>query len=107
MGYLSFAWANSFPCFVLGVVIFTIGEMITMPLVTTVTTILAPEEKKGTYMGVLGFCHGLGWAMAPFIGGIFIDIFIKNPLFLWLATSSFAIFGILFYIKVKGMDGKD
>lgn len=105
-GYLSFAWANSFPSFVLGVAIFTIGEMITMPLVTTATTILAPEEKKGTYMGIIGFCQGLGWAIAPFIGGIFIDIFIKNPLSLWLATSSFAIFGILFYLKVKGMDGK-
>jgi len=107
LGYLTFAWANSFPSFVLGVIILTIGEMITMPLITTVATIIAPEEKKGTYIGVLGFSQGLGWAIAPFIGGIFIDIFIKNPLFLWLATSSFAIFGILFYLKVKGIDGKD
>lgn len=106
IGYLSFAWANSFTFFILGVVIFTIGEIITMPLVTTVTTILAPEEKKGIYIGILGFCQGLGWAIAPFVGGIFIDIFIKNPLFLWLAISSFSVFGILFYLKVKGMDGK-
>ena len=106
IGYLSFSWANSFPHFILGVIIFTIGEMITLPLITTLTTKIAPENSKGTYLGVLGFFEGLGWAISPFIGGILIDIFIRKPLFLWSITSSFAIFAILVYFKVKE-NGKD
>ncbi len=106
IGYLSFSWANSFPHFVLGVIIFTIGEMITLPLITTLATKIAPENSKGKYLGILGFFEGLGWAISPFIGGILIDIFIKKPLFLWSITSSFAIFAILIYFMLKG-NGKD
>mgnify|MGYP000104627207 CR=1 FL=1 len=107
IGYLSFSWANSLTSFMIGVIIFTIGEMITLPLITTITTIIAPPEKKGMYIGILGFAEGIGWAIAPLIGGFLIDMFIEKPLLLWLATSSFAIFSILFYLRVKGMDGKN
>ncbi|MEO0231828.1 MAG: MFS transporter [candidate division WOR-3 bacterium] len=107
LGYLSFSWANSFISFVLGVIIFTIGEMITLPLITTLTTKIAPENSKGTYLGILGFFEGLGWAISPFIGGILIDIFIDKPLFLWSITSSFAIFAILIYFRVKEKNGEN
>jgi MFS family permease len=89
------------------VIIFTIGEMITLPLITTITTIISPPQKKGIYIGIIGFAEGIGWAIAPFIGGFLIDMFIEKPLLLWIATSSFAFFSILFYLKVKGMDGKN
>lgn len=107
VGYFSFSWANSFVSFVSGVIIFTIGEMITLPLITTLATKIAPENLKGTYLGILGFFEGLGWAIAPFIGGLLIDIFIDKPLFLWSITSSFAIFSILIYFRVKEKDGKN
>lgn len=107
IGYLSFSWANSLNSFIIGVIIFTLGEMMTLPLITTITTIIAPPEKKGIYIGILGFAEGIGWATAPLIGGFLIDMFIKKPLLLWIATSSFAFFSILFYLRVTGMDGKD
>ncbi|MEO0254293.1 MAG: MFS transporter [candidate division WOR-3 bacterium] len=83
LGYFLFSFARNFIDFAIFVFIFTSGEMFTLPLLTTVVTIYAKEEKKSLYIGFLGLFEGLGWASAPVYGGIILDLFIKTPLIMW------------------------
>ncbi len=101
MGYFSFSFAQSFTDFAAGVFILTLGEMLAMPLLTSITAILAPEDKRGVYIGFLGFVEGLAWAVAPLIGGILIDAFLKKPILIWGTVASFGVMSIFIFTKVK------
>jgi MFS family permease len=62
------------------VLLYTLGEMIVMPVSSAVIANLSPEEMRGRYMGA----YGLTWAMALAIGpsaGTF--VFSTNPQLLW------------------------
>lgn len=83
LGYFLFSFAKDFGDFAIFVFIFTAGEMLVLPLVTTVATLYAKEDKKSLYIGFLGLFEGLGWASAPVYGGFFLDLFIKTPLIMW------------------------
>jgi MFS family permease len=101
LGYFSFSFASTFPSFALGVVILTLGEMLTMPLLTSIASIMAPEEKRGLYIGLLGFVEGIAWAIAPFIGGVLIDSFLKSPILIWGTVASLGILSIIVFLQVK------
>ncbi len=83
LGYFLFSFAKDFKDFAIFVFIFTAGEMLLLPLVTTVATLYAKEDKKSLYLGFLGLFEGLGWASAPVYGGFSLDLFIKTPLIMW------------------------
>ncbi|MEN3045488.1 MAG: MFS transporter [Candidatus Hydrothermales bacterium] len=83
LGYFSFSFASNFYIFALCVFIFTVGEMLSLPIVTTFGTIYAKRGKENLYLGFLGLAEGLGWASAPFYGGTILDFFIKVPVLMW------------------------
>ncbi|MEN3043727.1 MAG: MFS transporter [Candidatus Hydrothermales bacterium] len=83
LGYFLFSFASNFYFFALCVFIFTAGEMLSLPIVTTFGTIYAKKGKENLYLGFLGLAEGLGWASAPFYGGIILDFFIKIPVLMW------------------------
>lgn len=101
IGYFSFSFARNFPAFAMGVTFLTMGEMLAMPLLTTIATIMAPEDKKGIYIGFLGFVEGIAWAVAPFIGGILIDLFLPKPTAIWGTVASFGVISIIIFSKLK------
>ena len=55
--------------YMLGVAIWTLGELISAPVGNAVVSDLAPAALRGTYMGVFGMAWGMGSAIAPIIGG--------------------------------------
>lgn len=55
--------------YMLGVAIWTLGELISAPVGNAVVSDLAPVALRGTYMGVFGMAWGMGSAIAPIIGG--------------------------------------
>ena len=57
-----FAWV------VLTVVVWTIGEMLVFPIVTSAVADRAPEESRGTYMGLLNFSFASAFVVAPLVG---------------------------------------
>lgn len=101
MGYFYFAFSHNFTNFAIGVIVLTAGEMLAMPLLTTITSAMAPEDKRGLYIGVLGFIEGLSWAVAPFIGGVLIDVFLKTPVLIWGTVASFGVISSLIFMKVR------
>jgi MFS family permease len=91
--------------FMIGIMIFSIGEMTAHPKFISYVGLIAPEDKKALYLGY-SFLYGV---LGSGIGGIlganlyvhFVDN-LKQPSTLWLIFSLigvFTIIGLLFYNK--------
>jgi MFS family permease len=80
-GFASNLLARSLPLLVLTVVIFSIGEMISLPLSGAYVADLAPAHQRGLYMG----SYGLVWAVAFIFGpSLGLVLFAVSPLTLWI-----------------------
>jgi MFS family permease len=64
------------------VAVWTVGEMLTFPLLTSAIAARAPEETRGTYMGLLNFSFAAGFVVAPLVGTWVYQRF--GPRALWL-----------------------
>lgn len=72
-GVGSVAFGRSFPAFVLSMAILTAGELLLVPTATALAANLAPAEMRGRYMGLFGMTWGIGFGIAPVIGGLLSD----------------------------------
>ncbi|GAB5406157.1 MAG: MFS transporter [Aureliella sp.] len=66
-GILPLGSGLGFVC--LAVVIYTLGEMLSMPLLTTWGSQRAPAHKRGQYMGAVTAAFSMSWVIAPVLGG--------------------------------------
>ena len=73
LGVGSVAWMNSFPGFVVSMVVLTFGELILVPTGTTYVANRAPADLRGRYMSVYWVTWGLSRAVAPLVGGFLYD----------------------------------
>ncbi len=56
----------------LGILVFSVGEMLSSPKMNEYLGVIAPEGKKGLYMGYANIPQGIGWAVGSlFAGGIY------------------------------------
>ena len=67
---------------ILTVAVWTVGEMLTFPLVTSAIADRAPEETRGAYMGLLNFSFASAFVVAPLVGTWVYQHF--GPRALWL-----------------------
>jgi MFS family permease len=82
LGFALNAFAHSVPALAGCMVIFTLGEMLAMPVAAAYVADLAPEHMRGRYMGV----YGLVWAIALVVGpGLGMKLFALGPSALWLS----------------------
>ncbi len=88
-GYALNAFAHTIPALVLCMLVFTGGEMITMPTAVTYLAELAPPQMRGRYMGV----SGLTWAMALIIGPAGgLKLFAASPDAYWITCAGVGAF---------------
>jgi MFS family permease len=78
LGTSTYAWAHSTCGFALGMLIFTVGEILCMPLAMATVARLAPVELRGRYLGL----YGLSWAVALTVGP-----WIGATVFAWYAPA--------------------
>ncbi len=64
LGCASFAWVESLNGFLLAMGLFTLGEMIALPMSAALGARLAPEAFRGRYFGI----YGLAWGVAGLAG---------------------------------------
>ncbi len=69
LGFGYYAIARTPMAFTIGVVIWTIGEMLQSPVVPSVVTDLAPVRVRARYFGLLSMCFSGGNMIAAPIGG--------------------------------------
>ena len=80
LGFASNVLPRTIPLLVFTTVLFTLGEMISMPVSGAYVADLAPEHQRGLYMGL----YGLTWSLAFVCGpGLGLWLFSANPVMLW------------------------
>jgi MFS family permease len=67
-GFTMGAWAA-----IVGVVVFTMGEMLASPRTKDFMASSAPPEKKGLYLGYSEVPNGIGWAVGSYFAGNFYE----------------------------------
>ena len=92
--------------FIVGLMVFTLGEMTTHPKFLSYIGIIAPPDKKALYMGY-SFLYGvIGSSIGSFLGaGLYVRIVeeMGKPQLLWLIFSGIgvlSIVGLLLYNKI-------
>jgi predicted MFS family arabinose efflux permease len=77
------AMGASLPILVISMVVFTVGEMIALPVNSSYMAGLAPDEMRGRYQGVMS----ISWSTATMIGpSVGITLYQSSPTLLWAGT---------------------
>lgn len=78
------AFADQFMWFVAAMIILTVGEMLIWPAVPTIANSLAPKGREGFYQGIVNSTATGGRMIGPLIGGLMVDMFSMQILFVVL-----------------------
>lgn len=87
IGDIGFAYSNNWTLFIVSMVFFTFGEILTFTASDVFIDRLAPSHLRGTYYGAKSFSN-LGHFIGPWIGGIILTYYGGSPLFLLVAFIS-------------------
>ncbi|MCK4302148.1 MAG: MFS transporter, partial [candidate division Zixibacteria bacterium] len=60
--------ASGYFC-LLGILVFSVGEMLSSPKMNEYLGVIAPEGKKGLYMGYANIPQGIGWGLGSWFAG--------------------------------------
>ena len=84
LGFALNYFAHTIPMLALGMMTFTLGEMLTMPMASAYIANLAPAHMRGRYLGV----SSLTWSLALIVGpGLGMKLFSHNPAVYWFACA--------------------
>jgi MFS family permease len=95
IGFGGNAFATTIPAMIGCMMIWSVGEMLTMPVAVAQIADLAPAHMRGRYMGAFGFTWATALMIGPVIGT---TLFRFNPAALWL-TCACAAFAAAFVIR--------
>jgi MFS family permease len=94
LGDVGYAFADGWSLFIISMVVFTLGEILTFPSTNLLIDRLAPEGLRGTYYGAQSF-QNLGHSLGPWIGGVLLSVWSGSVLFTVMACISLS--GTIFY----------
>jgi MFS family permease len=69
LGYGLNAFQGSLPAYVVGAVLYTVGEVLGFPVASAIVADLAPPDLRGRYQGAFSMSWGLAFTLSPLIGG--------------------------------------
>jgi len=98
-------FARTIPALAVCMIIFTLGEMVTMPMVSGYVANLAPAHMRGRYLGV----SGLTWSVALILGpGLGMKLFARDPAIYWLSCGAVSLIAAaVILISIKPRPGAD
>jgi MFS family permease len=82
LGFALNAFASGVPTFALAIMVFTVGEMISMPVAAAYLADLAPAEFRGRYVGLFQFTWSVALVGGPSLGML---LFSWSPFWLWMS----------------------
>jgi MFS family permease len=91
VGSGAFAFAGGAMGIIVAMIVWTFGEMMLFPTVTSYIAELAPSGRTGEYMGVLSATFSLALIVGPWAGGAVLDHFGAVPL--WAGSFACAALG--------------
>ncbi len=90
LGFALNIFAHTVPALAACILIFTLGEMVAMPVSAAYVSNIAPGHLRGRYLGV----NGLNWALALIIApGLGMKLLAYNPAALWLGCGALGVIG--------------
>jgi MFS family permease len=102
VGFALIGWVTTIPWLIVAVVIFTIGEMIAMPVASAFIVGGVPPEMRGRYMGAYGLVWALGLTIGPSTG---VRLHEESPLLLWSVCGALGVAAALLILRVKEPPG--
>jgi MFS family permease len=103
-GFSLNAFSHSMAGLVACVVIFTLGEMVSMPVSTAYIAGLAPANLRGRYMGAYALTWSAALIVAPQMG---LRLFNVSPVALWLTCGALAILAAAIIFPRSRVGGDD
>jgi MFS family permease len=101
-GFALNAFAHSLAGLVACMVIFTFGEMVTMPVTVAYIAGLAPEALRGRYLGSYAVTWSAALILAPALG---MRLFGFSPAALWLCCGALGVLAALVIFPFSGDGG--
>ncbi len=87
IGFGALAFATTFPAVVATVVVWTFGEMILLPTGAAFVADVAPDARRGEYMGLYSMTFSLAFTIGPWAGTAMLEAL--GPRALWAAMFLF------------------
>ncbi|MEO7918136.1 MAG: MFS transporter [Thermoanaerobaculia bacterium] len=97
-GFGALALVRTIPGVALTVVIWTFGEMILLPGMSSYVADIAPDARRGEYMGLYTMAFGAAFAIGPWAGTLLLDQAGSN--ILWASMFVFGAFSALLFSRV-------
>ena len=109
LGFAGSGFAQTIPALLLVVVLFTLGEMVAMPVASAYIADRVPPEMRGRYMGAFGLTWAIGLTLGPSLG---LQMHARHPLTLWAGCGLLGLIAaVLVWNSEKktspGTDGED
>ena len=95
IGFGGNAFATTIPAMIACMIIWSAGEMLTMPVAVAQIADLAPAHMRGRYMGAFGFTWATALMLGPVVGT---TLFRFDPAAVWIACAC-AAFSAAFVIR--------
>lgn len=89
------------------IIVMTAGEIVYMSIISAIIADLAPEEKRGIYMGFSGFIQTLGGGAGFFFGMGLLDLLPNNHELVWPIFGAIGAFTSIGYLVFRRMIGPD
>jgi MFS family permease len=106
-GYFLVAFAQDFLFLAFCMFVITMGENTTSPSSMNLVANMSPEKERGRYMGIFGLSTSFGYSLAPFIGGVLLDVTVGAPALLWGIIAIFGIVSAIGYLRMgRDMPGE-
>ena len=91
IGFGMYGFVATYPLFVVGMVVITIGEMLVAPNSQAMAASFAPEDMRGRYMAMFGFSGLIPTAIGPLLAGMVMDNL--DPRWLWYIAGVLGLVG--------------
>lgn len=92
-------FASTWVWVAVALLVFTIGEMVSLPVSSAYLALLSPEKMRGRYAGALGLTWNIGQSLAPGLG---LMLYEWNAAVLWSASLALGIGAAMILWKLGG-----
>jgi MFS family permease len=100
-GFGLVGFVGTAPLFTLAIVIWTVGEMVAVPVSQAYVADVAPEDMRGRYMGAAGLTWGVGWSLGPLLAGLVMDF--ADPHYVWYGCLAVGLVAAVAFLKLEGV----
>lgn len=102
LAYLALVFGSSIPLLVFSMTVLSVGEILALPFMSTVTAKRSEGKNKGAYMGLNGIAFSLSFIVTPYLGTYVVSRFGFDSL--WIGSFAVLVLSaVLIYMVVKKM----